>query len=467
MRYEGKETMAKCGCNKDCNCTITNGTCTTVTGIGSPEDPYIISIQPDNDTIFCEGGVLVARLNTLDTNTVDLTGDGTAANPLRADVILTPNANVPDPDGLGTGNLIKLGPTGIYVSCEDVQDCIGAAITSVIADDCLEYEDATNTIRIRICAEPNGVECAPPGDPACIDGGLLVIPSADPNNSLVFGTDGRLFSPATSVEAGPCLIRTGTGVPGDPFVFTPQVAPELNGLECVPGQGLLVFPSADANNGLIFGSDDRLFVDNCPFLIAPAQTLFGNNGPCFELSGDGCNTPLSAILRISTFVCNGVECRPDGLFVETDPTPIPARVREIRNTPGFPGLGPFNGNGDQVVDGPTCIQIVNPSPCQDMVTTVNVRGFTDVGRINGEMSAFFEVAPGPGGPWQIVHENTQSEPQPPSRFTQNAAFIGLEVTIPPGGVRQICSRVRVQFAGAQTGRLFFSEKEISLVGRWA
>lgn len=461
--------MARCGCNPECHCTITNGDCTTVSGAGSPADPYIVSVVVDNDTIFCTPDGLQAVLNTQDTNTVDLEGNGTAADPLTAEVILTPDANVPDPDAVGFGNLLKeITPEGIYVSCEDIQDCVGAAISQIAVSDCLEYVDATNTINVLICAEPNGIECAPAADPDCPAGGLLVTPSADPANGLVFGTDGRLFFESPAIQAGDCIVITGTGTPADPFVITPQVAPELNGLECVPGQGLLVFPSADANNGLTFGTDNRLWVDRCPFIVGAAQTLIGNNGPCFELTGDGCNTPLSAIFRISDDPCNGLECRGDGFFVEVDPTPAPDPVSNTANTPGFPGLGPFNGTGGpNVVDGPTCINIVNPSACRNLITTINLVGFTDVGRQNGEMSARFEVSDNAGGPFQQVHINTQSEPTPPSRLTLNASFQGREIVIPPGGNRTACVRTLVAFNAVQTGRLFFSERTLSIVGRWA
>lgn len=460
--------MARCGCAPMCNCVITAGRCNTITGSGNPDDPYIIEVTVDNASVFCTPAGLEARLFTIDTNTVDLSGNGTQADPLTADVILTPDGSVPDPDAVGFGNLINLGPTGIYVSCEDVQDCVGAAITQLAVSDCLEYEDATNTIRVLICGEQNGVECAGPGViPGCPDGGLSVIPSSDPSNALTFGTDGRLFAAGTAIQAGDCLIITGTGVPANPFVLTPQVAPELNGLECVPGQGLLVFPSGDANNGLTFGTDQRLWVDRCPFLIGASQILFGNAGPCFELVGDGCNIPLQATLRISNQLCQGLECRPDGLFVESEATPLPDPVNLTTNTPGFPGLGPFNGNGAQQVEGPVCINITNPSTCRNMVTTASLRGFTDVGRQNGQMEARFEVADNAGGPFVVVHRNGQAEPQPPSRLTQNAEWTGNAITIPPGGSRQFCSITTVNFAGAQTGRLFFSERTLTLVGKWS
>jgi hypothetical protein len=241
----------------------------------------------------------------------------------------------------------------------------------------------------------------------------------------------------------------------------------LNGLECLPGQGLAVIPSGDANNGLIFGTDQRLYINRCPFLVGAGQLLTGQAGPCFEVQGDGCNTPLTAILRISDDPCNGIVCNADGLFVEADTTAIPDRVESTTNTPGFPGLGPFNGTGNQVADGPQCINITNPSPCRNLTTTAQLLGFTDVGRQNGAMAANFEVADNPGGPWTVVARNGQAEPTPPSRHTQNTSFSGFEVTIPPGGNRQVCTRTTVDFQAVQTGRLFFSERTIRLSGRWA
>lgn len=463
--------MARCGCSSKCSCPILAGDCVTVAGTGNPESPFVLNAVVDNETIFCTPDGLEARLITIDTNTIDLEGNGTVATPLEAHVIRTPDGNVPDPDGLGTGNLIKELPGpggGIYVSCEDIQDCVGAAVSQLAVSDCLEYDDATNTISVLICSEPNGLECLAPGvEFSCPDGGLLVTPSGNVGNGLTFGADGRLFFASPAITPGDCLIITGTGTTADPFVITPQVAPEPNGLECVPGSGLLVTPSTDANNGLIFGSDNRLWVDRCPFLIGASQLLIGNGGPCFELIGDGCNVPLQAILRISDDPCNGLECRADGLFVQADNTPTPDRVQDTRTTPAFPGLGPFNGAGDQVVDGPVCITITNPSPCRDLVTTASLLGFTDVGRQNGTMQAQFEVALAPGGPWTVVSRNAQAEPTPPSRHTQNVAWQGFEITIPPGGSRQVCTRTTVQFQGAQTGRLFFSERTLTLTGVWA
>src|SRR5690242_2037369 len=124
--------MARCGCNAKCYCVLKGVDCMKVVGLGTPISPYIASVKVDNVTLFCENNKLTRKIVTQDTNTVDIEGNGSLSTPLEMHVIRTPDANVPDPDALGFPNLVKerpniVGPDfGIYVSCEDVQDCVGA-----------------------------------------------------------------------------------------------------------------------------------------------------------------------------------------------------------------------------------------------------------------------------------------------------------------------------------------------------
>lgn len=474
--------MARCGCVEKCNCILENGVCTEVAvtitsgGCGSGTLSYAIDVTPDGQTVFCGPGGLNAVLNTIDTNTVDLSGIGTAGNPLQADVILTPNANVPDPDALGTGNLIDSLPGpggGIYVSCEDVQDCVGAAIGQINAADCLNYDDATNTIQVLICAEPNGIECVPVGDPDCPTGGLSVIPSADASNSLEFGTDDRLFAAASAIAPGDCMTFTGAGTQADPFVVSPQIAAEQNGIECVPGQGLLVAPSAQAGNGLVFGGDQRLFIDRCPFVNAGSQVLVGNTGPCFELvGGTDCVTPMVATLRLSDDICQGLECRADGLFVEVDQTELPP-IAEFSSV--FGPFGPFNGNinPDLTVFGPFCITMTNPSPCRNMVVSGRLTGFAEVGRTAGAFRTIFDVSESgnPAGPYFNISQMGAHNPNPASRITSNATWTGNDFTIGPGASKTECFRlvVRTQDPGQplNNARIFAGQVIFQLEGRWS
>lgn len=475
--------MARCGCTPKCNCVMQSGQCTKVNlvvtggGCGDSNNSFTVDVVADEQTIFCGANGLEARITHVDTNTVNLDGLGTAGSPLQADVILTPDANVPNPNNINPnpGNLIKEGAPGIYVSCEDVQDCVGAAIEVVTAG-CLDYDDANNTISVLICAEPNGIECVAAGDPNCPAGGLSVTPSTDPNNSLTFGTDGRLFAPAAAIIPGECMTFTGTGTQADPFVISPLIAPELNGVECVPGQGLLVTPSADANNGLVFGGDTRLWINRCPLVLGGSQVLTGNTGPCFELVGGDCNVPMVATLRISDDICQGLQCRADGLYVQADQTNLPPAVSITRV---IGARGPFNGTtpaGTFVVDdGPQCVTITNPSPCRDMDVSGRLSGFAEVGRNTGEMRAQFKVNEAgntgtptlPGPPWFTVSQVGQANPTPPSRQTGNVLWQGTKFPLGPGGSRTMCAAVTHTVAAATNGRIFNAQYIFEIIGTWS
>lgn len=78
--------MARCGCaGQSCGCLVISGVGATVSGSGTSQDPYVISLQG-------------SRLSVIDTSTINLTltGTGEATSPyvLRADYIGT----IPVPD---------------------------------------------------------------------------------------------------------------------------------------------------------------------------------------------------------------------------------------------------------------------------------------------------------------------------------------------------------------------------------
>lgn len=478
--------MARCGCDKKCTCVFEEGVCTKIditatpgADCGNPTLSYAVSVKTDGETVVCGPNGLSAVFTHQDTNTVDLEGLGTAGSPLEAHVIRTADGSVPDTSGSGLGNLIKELPGvggGIYVSCEDVQDCVGAAIDAVTTD-CLEYDDATNTISILICAEPNGIECAPAGG-ACPTGGLLVAPSSDANNSLTFGTDGRLFAPAAAIIPGECMQFTGTGTQADPFVVSPLVAGEPNGIECVPGQGLAVIPSSDVGNNLTFGGDQRLFINRCPFTNGGDQLLFGNTGPCFEFTGGtDCVTPMVATFRISDDICQGIQCRPDGLFIQVNPTDLPPNP-EI--TVNFGPAGPFNGviPVDTTFIVPlTCITITNNSPCTFMISSGILTGFVDLGRTTGSWRVAFDIEQGDGTgtpPFFAVSQmgaGAAIVPNPANRQILNAVWSGDDFGVAAGGgTRTLCTRVQVNATNPArpvvNGQVFSGQLTLTLVGRW-
>lgn len=466
--------MARCGCNPSCACVIKDGTCIDVKGIGTPSNPYVFNVKVDGTSITCSPNGLNRTIFTVDTNTVDISGAGTAADPLKMDVILTPDANVPDPDGLGTGNLIgslpAVGTGGIYVSCEDIQDCVGAALSNMLVGDCLIYDDAANAMTLQICPEQNGLECVPVGDAACPAGGLAVFPSSDANNALIIGTDGRLFTPPFTVTAGPCLQPiTQAGTPADPYIIAPQVAPELNGLECIVGQGLAVIPSSDPDNALVFGTDNRLYADLC-FNVLPSQIRIGEAGACFESTGDGCVTPYTIITRLSDDPCQGMCCRPDGLFVFLNTDDLPAPVGAANENWQ---AGPFNGTfNDLVLMAPRCVSITNTSGCKTMFVNVLVGGTVDIQKNSGNFVVQFQTSlTGVGGPWTSAVTAAALDPDPPTpqatrgKYTLNGAdFQAVELA--PGASQQVCFRIVADGFFLANGIINNSDRTASISGEW-
>lgn len=466
--------MARCGCNPVCSCLVTAGNCMTASGIGTPSNPYKFDVLVDGQTITCGPNGLQRSLFTLDTNTVDIEGAGTAADPLTMDVILTPDANVPDPDALGTGNLIgslpAVGTGGIYLSCEDVQDCVGAALSNLLVGDCLVYDDVANAMTLQICAAPNGLECVPVGDATCPTGGLAVRPSTDPNNSLTFGTDNRLITPPFVVAAGNCLEPiTQAGTPSDPFILDPQVAPEPNGLECIPGVGLAVIPSSDPGNALAIGTDGRLFADIC-LNSAPTSLRIGEVGPCIETIGDGCTVPYQVILRLSDDPCNGLCCRPDGFFAffNQEGSP-PAQSAFSENW----AAGPFNGTfNDTVVMAPRCMNVTNNGDCKTLLVDVLFGGVIDFGKNSGNFVVQYQTSlTGPGGPWTTAISAAQLDPDPPTpQPVQTVATVNGDqfqaFELAPGASQQVCFRIVVDGFALVNGRIFNSDRSAGVATKW-
>ena len=139
-----------CGCGGNaidiCNCVLVPGANTTVTGTGTPEDPYVVAA----------GATQVA---VTDTPTIDLTLAVNGSNATPWNISAAVNR---DPAG---ANLLELTASGLLVDCADVQDCVGETIGVASG---LEYNTATNQ--------------------------LAVNPSSDPGNIILFGTDGGLYA---------------------------------------------------------------------------------------------------------------------------------------------------------------------------------------------------------------------------------------------------------------------------------
>lgn len=299
--------MARCGCNPVCTCRIEieqTDPCLVmdIAGLGTPTNPYTVTadviVDETDETLECGPSGLQARINTLDTDSVDIEGDGSGVDPITMEVIITPDNTGPllGTPGGGINLLMDLGP-GLYLSCEDVQDCVLSALDTVMGD-CLEFDDDAGIVNVEISPEPNGIECD-------AGQGLAVYPSADANNNLIIGTDDRLFAPQNipfQILDTQCINETvtGTGVPGDPQIISmvPIIDPNpCNIISCGPN-GLLV-PRTDFTAQVL--------------LPGPAP---GVGSPCFAIQETpGCPELQTISLAISGDNCNALECRADGLFV--------------------------------------------------------------------------------------------------------------------------------------------------------
>jgi hypothetical protein len=222
--------MARCGCASNvCGCKVEAGPGITVTGSGSPADPYVVSGEgaefdcdgvracftggdsinlTDGDIDLClstdagntatlgtDGCLFVptfpdapaAFVEALDTTSVDttITGAGTNANPFIVSGVV--RLGTPDEGGV---NLLELEGDGLSVSCADVRTCFSGG-------DGLNYDPTTGDFDL------------------CL--------SNDQDNIAVIGPDGCLFVPAitggaTFVEGADLIEVTGTGTNADPFV---------------------------------------------------------------------------------------------------------------------------------------------------------------------------------------------------------------------------------------------------------
>lgn len=309
--------MASCCTAPRCACRVTAGPGVTIDGNGSAAAPYVVSVDSAAPTV----------VQAADSPTVDVTvaGTGTSADPyeVSADVILDPA-----PPG-GGDNLLHAGPDGLYLECEQVRGCLtaGPGITydettgeiaaeaTPVEPTALEGADSSSVTTgvtgtgtaadpfvvtssvILDPAPPGGgdqliqsgpdglsLECADvrgcftAGDGAGYDpdtGVITARPSEDAGNTIVYGADGGLFTPApaapepTALQAADTTTVdttvTGTGTAADPYTVEADVivAPDPNGLAAGP-DGLDVAPSVDPDNQLAFGTDGRLFVPPDP-----------------------------------------------------------------------------------------------------------------------------------------------------------------------------------------------------------
>jgi hypothetical protein len=154
------------------------------------------------------GGSGLTAVATQDTPTVDLSGDGTPANPITAAVLSVP---------AGVAPIVANDTPTVNLSGD------GTSGSPITAD-------------VIVAPEPNGLEAAGTG--------LLVAPSADAGNALTVGSDGRLYATssgggtATIVQGdGTTATVTGTGTASDPYVVHSIAEPDTTVVAPVAGSG--------------------------------------------------------------------------------------------------------------------------------------------------------------------------------------------------------------------------------------
>ncbi|MFK0174171.1 hypothetical protein ACIQU5_35945 [Streptomyces sp. NPDC090306] len=189
--------MSKCCGVSPCNCRVSAGTGTTVTGNGSAANPYVIPATGGGSTT----AVAVTDGETID---FDLTGTGTAGDPyeITGSVIL-------DPSPPGGGSNLLQARTGCSWSAADVRTCFSAI-------DGATYDQATGKIGAKV--------------------------STDAGNQVKIGTDGGLYAPPASSSSATVVqpadtdtidtTVSGTGRAADAYVVSGAVR-----LDPTPPQG--------------------------------------------------------------------------------------------------------------------------------------------------------------------------------------------------------------------------------------
>lgn len=437
--------MARCGCNPICSCLINalDTTCIdmSITGLGTPTNPYIISAVPiidpnaANDLTCGPGGLLVlSDICTVDTPSINLTGNGSEPTCLQADVILTPDNTGPLAGTPGGGdNLLKLDPaTGLYVSCEDIQDCIGASIGPSIAGNCLEYNDAANRVDVQI--------------------------DADPSNQLGCGTgptgEGLYVAPSGAVAPGDCITVTGTGEAGNPFVVNVEIDPACPQITCGPA-GLCVdidiIPMDTPTVDMVVtgtGTAGDPFIISANQICQPVTTSVATNAPCLSVTGNGCDTPLNIQLGISPDTCgpiptpNALECRGNGLFVRGQDFDVFTNQQGSCN-----GTGPLVNFTGTIQIGPTICQglLVN-NTCTNMAyfLFMEARDIILAGHTQGGWRIDAEASFDGGATFQRWGFTGAANPlgNPPEYDMSISTFARTIGTSGPGGSTNVCIRMQ-------------------------
>jgi hypothetical protein len=190
--------------------TVADGACVSLGGDGSPGAPLTPTLNldpaPGNLAQCGPDGLLVqasTALQAVDTPTVDttVTGTGTPGDPFEvsAAVILDPA-----PPGGGT-NLMHAGPDGLYAECADVRGCLAAGAGIV-------YDATTGTIAAEGTVVEAGTGVTVTGTGTTAD--PYEVSTVPPETGCGLTGDGSTAAPLAASVADwpyPCDVDTNAG----------------------------------------------------------------------------------------------------------------------------------------------------------------------------------------------------------------------------------------------------------------
>lgn len=238
-------TTARCGCTSGtCSCTVTalDTGCidTTVTGVGSSENPYIVSSVPKVDPaagnlLTCETTGFRADLSTLDTNCVFLDGTGHPSTPLSATLQIAP----------ATSGCIKCTPSGVQLgidpaagnqlSCSSAGLLVPAAGAFTSTDsNCIDFTGAgtpASPLVANLIISPATSGCV-----KCTATGVEVGIDSAAGNLLTCEPAG-LRADLSHVDTN-CVFLDGAGTPASPLTATLQISPATSGCITCDTDGL-------------------------------------------------------------------------------------------------------------------------------------------------------------------------------------------------------------------------------------
>ncbi len=244
---------------------------------GSPEEIN------DEETLVVAGGQCLSSVSSsIDTLTIDLDISTDANNAL---VVGTDGGALVNPVSTDADNILVNGTDeGAYLDCDTVSDCL-TEVMSLAADvgtpETVAYGDTVSllggaSIETTVSAT----------DTVTVD--LLL--SADANNIATFGTDGDLYVPAGGYTFD---------VDGDSG--TPQTIANGNTLNIIGRQAVVtevsatdtveidVEISADADNGIIIGTDGGLYAPAGAAADTPAGSIVMYGGAAAPSGWSLCN----------------------------------------------------------------------------------------------------------------------------------------------------------------------------------